>query len=178
MATLTMLSRHQLDLLWQIDRSEVITTLYRLQDGELQPYAAYYDVRGWDPHDLEIYTPIHQQSFERGGAFFALFEHDTIVAAAALDTVPRGPQQDLRQLLFFYVSAQRRGQGLGKILFQQCLAQVQQAGAAGLYISSIANKNTVDFYLAQGCRLLTSPDAELFAREPEDIHLACYCRPQ
>ncbi|HHB1427407.1 TPA: hypothetical protein ACOQZT_004055 [Serratia odorifera] len=28
------------------------------------------------------------------------------------------------------------------------------------------------------CRLLTSPDAELFAGDPEDIHLACYCRQQ
>lgn len=75
-----------------------------------------------------------------------------------------------------YVSARKRGQGLGKQLFQLCLRQAAQEGAAGLYISSIPNKSTVDFYLAQGCRLIERPDAELFAREPEDIHLVCPCR--
>ncbi|SUI47324.1 Uncharacterised protein [Serratia marcescens] len=50
---------------------------------------------------------------------------------------PRGPQRDLRQLLFFYVSAHKRGQGLGRQLFQLCLRQAAQDGAAGLYVSSI-----------------------------------------
>ncbi len=80
------------------------------------------------------------------------------------------------QLLFFYVSAHKRGQGLGRQLFQLCLRQAAQDGAAGLYVSSIPNKSTVDFYLAQGCRLIEQPDTELFAREPEDIHLVCPCR--
>ncbi len=94
-----------------------------------------------------------------------------------LDTLPRGPRQDLRQLLFFYVSASLRGKGLGKRLFSHCLHQAKQDGAHGLYVSSIPSKNTVDFYLSQGCQLMTQPDAELFAREPEDIHLACYSSP-
>lgn len=169
-----LLQYHQLDLLWQIDRSEVIETLYRQQEGELQPYAEHYDLRGWDPRDRETYTPIHEQCFARGGRFFALFEQDKIVAAAALDTLPRGPQQNLRQLLFFYVSATQRGRGLGKNLFSRCLQQAKQDGALGLYVSSIPNKNTVDFYLSQGCQLMTQPDADLFVREPEDIHLAYY----
>ena len=171
-----LLQQHQLDALWQIDRSEIIDTLYRLQDGELQPYSDYYDVRGWDPHDRETYTPIHEQCFARGGAFFALFEKGQIVAAAAVDTLPRGPQQNLHQLLFFYVGAAQRGKGLGKILFRRCLQQARKGGVQGLYVSSIPNKNTVDFYLSQGCQVIDQPDAELFAREPEDIHLVCYCR--
>ena len=126
-------------------------------------------MRGWDPHDRETYTPIHEACFDRGGAFFARFEGEEIVAAAALDTEPRGPQRDLRQLLFF-TSARANAAGLGKQLFQLCLRQAAQEGAAGLYVSSIPNKSTVDFYLAQGCRLIERPDAELFAREPEDIH--------
>ena len=88
-----LLQRQQLDRLWDIDRSEIIDTLYRLQDGKLQAYPDYYDVRGWDPHDRETYTPIHEACFDRGGAFFARFEGEEIVAAAALDTEPRGPQR-------------------------------------------------------------------------------------
>ena len=93
--------------------------------------------------------------------------------AAALDTLPRGMNGELRQLLFFYVGAGKRGQGWGRRLFQYALHQLPEMGASGLYISSIPNKNTVDFYLAQGCRLADKPDPALFALEPEDIHLVC-----
>ncbi|PVZ84265.1 GNAT family N-acetyltransferase, partial [Klebsiella pneumoniae] len=67
-----------------------------------------------------------------------------------------------------------RGQGWGRRLFQYALHQLPEMGASGLYISSIPNKNTVDFYLAQGCRLADKPDPALFALEPEDIHLVCH----
>ena len=49
--TPVILSRQQLDRLWEIDRSEIIDTLYKLDNGRLQAYPQYYDVRGWDPHD-------------------------------------------------------------------------------------------------------------------------------
>ena len=96
-----------------------------------------------------------------------------LIAAAALVTLPRGMNGELRQLLFCYVGAGKRGQGWGRRLFQYALHQLPEMGASGLYISSIPNKNTVDFYLAQGCRLADKPDPALFALEPEDIHLVC-----
>lgn len=105
--------------------------------------------------------------------FFRLFDDEQMIAAAALDTLPRGMNGELRQLLFFYVGAGKRGQGWGRRLFKYALHQLPEMGASGLYISSIPNKNTVDFYLAQGCRLADKPDPALFALEPEDIHLVC-----
>lgn len=107
--TPVILSRQQLDRLWEIDRSEIIDTLYKLDNGRLQAYPQYYDVRGWDPHDRQVYTPIHEACYDRGGIFFAFFEQNKIIAAAAMDTLPRGEKGDLRQLLFFYVGAARDG---------------------------------------------------------------------
>ncbi len=115
--TPVILSRQQLDRLWEIDRSEIIDTLYKLDNGRLQAYPQYYDVRGWDPHDRQVYTPIHEACYDRGGIFFAFFEQNKIIAAAAMDTLPRGEKGDLRQLLFFYVGAAQRGQGWGRRLF-------------------------------------------------------------
>ncbi|HBY3988322.1 TPA: GNAT family N-acetyltransferase [Klebsiella pneumoniae] len=172
--TPVILSRQQLDQLWEIDRSEIIDTLYRLDNGQLRAYREYYGVRGWDPHDRQVYTPIHEACYDRGGIFFAFFDDEQMIAAAALDTLPRGMNGELRQLLFFYVGAGKRGQGWGRRLFQYALHQLPEMGASGLYISSIPNKNTVDFYLAQGCRLADKPDPALFALEPEDIHLVCH----
>jgi hypothetical protein len=45
-------------------------------------------------------------------------------------------------------------------------------GARVLYISAAPTRRTVEVYLHMGARLLEAPDPELFAREPEDIHLA------
>ncbi len=36
--TPVILSRQQLDQLWEIDRSEIIDTLYRLDNGQLRAY--------------------------------------------------------------------------------------------------------------------------------------------
>ena len=75
--TPVILSRQQLDQLWEIDRSEIIDTLYRLDNGQLRAYQEYYDVRGWDPHDRQVYTPIHEACYDRGGIFFAFFDDET-----------------------------------------------------------------------------------------------------
>ncbi len=112
--TPVILSRQQLDQLWEIDRSEIIDTLYRLDNGQLRAYREYYDVRGWDPHDRQVYTPIHEACYDRGGIFFAFFDDEQMIAAAALDTLPRGMNGELRQLLFFMSgreSAARAGGG-------------------------------------------------------------------
>ncbi len=96
-----------------------------------------------------------------------------MIAAAALDTLPRGMNGELRQLLFFMSGRESAARAGGGDCFQYALHQLPEMGASGLYISSIPNKNTVDFYLAQGCRLADKPDPALFALEPEDIHLVC-----
>jgi hypothetical protein len=47
----------------------------------------------------------------------------------------------------------------------------REAGAVRMYISSIPSSSAVGFYLAQGCKLAEEVDPELYALEPEDIHL-------
>ena len=56
-------------------------------------------------------------------------------------------------------------------LFEQACAVARTWGAALLYVSATPTENTVNFYLRRGCRLASTPDLELFAQEPEDIHL-------
>ncbi len=40
-----------------------------------------------------------------------------------------------------------------------------------MYISVTPSENTVSFYIYLGCVLATEIDQELFALEPEDIHI-------
>jgi ribosomal protein S18 acetylase RimI-like enzyme len=77
------------------------------------------------------------------------------------------------QLSFLHVSAETRGNGAGKALFDQARAEARARGAARLYVSATPTERTVRFYLARGCEVLEEPDPRLFGLEPEDIHLAC-----
>ena len=51
------------------------------------------------------------------------------------------------------------------------LEKAKELGAKKLYISATPSENTVNYYSRLGCALATEIDSELFALEPEDIHL-------
>ena len=96
-----------------------------------------------------------------------------IAGIAVLDTAWRGERRDLLQLEMLHVGRDHRDRGLGTRLFEQARALARSWGAAGLYISATPSENTVRFYQRRGAVLLSAPDADLFAREPDDVHLEC-----
>ncbi|EFA75675.1 hypothetical protein PPL_10937 [Heterostelium album PN500] len=181
------LNREQVVELWEVDRSEIIRSMYRMsvdddsgKEKSLLEYPEYHDVKGFSEEDIQLYTPILIECFDRDGYFYVIREDDKsntdrlgkIIGCAVLDSKRIGVNGDLLQLLFFYVGADQRGKGLGKLLFKRCIEQLKNLDDVnGIYISSIPAKNTVDFYLSQGCQLIDTPDPELYKREPEDIHL-------
>ena len=173
MLTARKLARHEITCLWDIDRSEVIDNIYYFENGGLVLKPEHYDVRSWPPGEAERYTPILQDCFDRGGWFYGLFEDDCLVAMVSLDTKFIGPRHDLLQLKQLHVSSGYRGRGLGRQLFELARAEARARGAHGLYISATPSEHTVDFYTSLGCTVSASPDPDLFALEPEDIHLEC-----
>jgi hypothetical protein len=42
-----------------------------------------------------------------------------------------------------------------------------------MYVSAVPSGSAVGFYLSRGCELAEEPHRDLFAHEPEDIHLVC-----
>ena len=84
-----------------------------------------------------------------------------------------GQSKDQLQLKFLHVSKAYRGQGLGKQLFTLAKTEAHMRGAKRMYISATPSENTVNFYRRLGCVATRELDPELFALEPEDIHLEC-----
>jgi GNAT superfamily N-acetyltransferase len=167
------LDRGEIETIWTIDRREIIENVYYLEDGELRPRPQHIDVPGWPPDDIEKTTSLLYECFDRGAPFYAAFEGEQLVGIAVLDTVWRGPRRDLLQLEFLHVSRDYRAQGLGSRLFDQARTAARERGARGLYISATPSENTIHFYQRRGSTVIATPDPELFAREPEDIHLEC-----
>jgi GNAT superfamily N-acetyltransferase len=167
------LGRAEIDRIWTIDRREHIAHIYHLLDGKLQLKAHDIDVPGWDPDTVLKTTPLLYEMFDRGARFFAAFDGEELAGVSVIDTLRRGTRGDLLQLGFMHVGRDYRGEGIGSRLFEQARAAARERGAQGLYISATPSENTIRFYRRCGAAVLAQPDPELFALEPEDIHLAC-----
>src|SRR6478672_1601494 len=144
------LTREEIDLIWTIDRREIVERVYRLDGAELRLGPGYFDVRGWQAETVQRTTPLLYAVFDRGGEFFAAFDDAQLVGVAVLDTVWRTDRGDLLQLEFLHVSRDYRGQGLGGRLFEQARSAARDRGARGLYISATPSENTIRFYQGRG----------------------------
>ena len=103
--------------------------------------------------------------------FWGAFENDILVGGAILESKFIGTARDTFQLKFPHASRDVRKQGLGSRLFNIAVEKTKALGAKKLYISATPSENTVNYYLRLGCVLVSEVDPELFALEPEDIHL-------
>ncbi len=166
-----LLRRDSLERIWEIDRREVIETVYGLVDGALALRPEHHDVKGWPPGEPERYTPILYDCFDRGGWFHGSFDGPKLVGVAVLDgRFIAGDRRQL-QLAFLHVGSGYRDRGLGRELFRLAADEARRRKARELYISATPSQHTIDFYLGLGCALAREPDPALFALEPEDIHL-------
>ena len=166
------LTEHDLPLLAQIDRSELVEECYRLENGELILYPVHFDMRGWPEGEAEENALALEKCLRRGGWLYGVFDGQALVAAVVVDNrVIHNQGLSMRQLKFLHISRDYRGQGLGAKLFALACKQGRRFGAQALYVSATESRNTVEFYQRQGCRLVDQADPELFALEPCDIHL-------
>lgn len=173
------LERSEIRDFWSIDRAEVIENVYHVRDGELVLEPEHHDVPGWPPGGPELNGPMLLDCFDRGGAFYGAFSHETadrtdgetLLGVVVLESRFIGREQDQLQLKFLHVSRRQRNAGLGRALFEQAVARARELGARRLYISATPSENTVRFYFRRGCRVTRDVDATLFRLEPEDIHL-------
>jgi len=165
------LERQEVEAIWIIDRSEVHHFVYRLRNSELMLTPAYFALQGWPSDQVEQDTPALYTCFDRGGAFIGAFQEDQLIGIVIIDNLPLGVDQNQLQLKYLYVSQAHRQQGIVTRLFDAARAIARAQGVAFLYISATPTENTVKFYVRRGCYLASTPNLQLLAMEPDDIHL-------
>lgn len=171
MVTYRLLQRNELPAIWTIDRSEFIERIFVLEGGELMPRELNILVPGWPAGQPEREAPQFLAAFDEGAWFLGAWDGPVLAGVAILDTKPVASQASALQLKFLHVSRPYRGTGVGVELFERARREAGVRGARTMYISATESEHTVRFYLARGCRVNPAPDPELFALEPEDIHL-------
>lgn len=155
----------------EIGRAEWIDGVYRVRRGSLELEPAAIDVEGWDFDELRRSQARIVQCLARGGAAWGAFAGTRLIGIAVLDGAFLGPAGDTLDLYFLYVDAEHRDEGLGGELLEWACARAAARGAKRIYVSATPSRHTVDFYRRRGFTLAARPDPELFALEPEDVHM-------
>jgi GNAT superfamily N-acetyltransferase len=168
--TIERLSRDGLARFREIDRFEEITVHYT-QVGTSLEATPVHDVvptfRADGPHSVAELVEEWQPVVDGGGVLLGAFEDGALAGIALLgeEVAP-----DIHQVALLYVSRPHRRRGVASALMAELELAARDAGATGLYVSSIRSDSAVGFYLSHGFEL-TEPLPQLYAREPEDIHM-------
>jgi GNAT superfamily N-acetyltransferase len=163
-------------LLASIDRSEHVDVEYAVVDGQLvERPVTISEIPAWDPvgkgeHSVAGYIESCTALLAGGGTFLGAFDADALAGVAIVNPAfePR-----LAWLAFLHVSRPHRRHGAGRALWSAAEDLAREAGATSMYVSAIPTGSAISFYLSRGCRLADPVHPDLFAMEPEDIHLVC-----
>lgn len=157
----------------EIDRSEHITTGYVYEDGKLRAETVEWQVPNWrregEAFSVEAHVKGITPILENGGVMLGAFnEQHRLVGFAVLRHHLTETQAQLDAL---FVSKAYRRQGIATRLTSQVARLAKTNGALELYVSATPSESAVGFYMSQGFRLADEVNEELYALEPEDIHM-------
>jgi GNAT superfamily N-acetyltransferase len=156
-----------------IDRSEHVTLGYVIRDGELIAEEVDWQVPRWstdDHSEWSVQAKIEEWEpyLEQGGTLFGAFDGDLMVGV----TMYRPKlTEDMAQLVILFVSNGYRRRGIAARLAAEVERLAREDGGKRLYVSATPSQSAVGFYLSQGFEVVEKPHPELYALEPEDIHM-------
>ena len=150
-----------------IDTSETGTQLYQANGDQLQIIEEDWQRPQWDAETWQR-TLARWAETLKSDLYLGAYEGDRLVGLAGLryQLTPA-----MAQLTVLYVSRTHRHQGVATQLTQELFRLSRAAGAQRIYVSSMPSIPAVHFYMSQGFQPTTEPDPQLFALEPEDVHM-------
>jgi ribosomal protein S18 acetylase RimI-like enzyme len=169
------LGSDEIGLIGEIDRSEHMDVEYSVEEGMLVGRPVDLDIPTWSRDDTGEFSVAGMIEFcrpivERGAAFLGALAREEVLGLAVVDG---SFEPKLAWCAFLHVSRRHRRRGVATALWEEAERIAVEAGAEVMYVSAVPSGSAVGFYLSRGCELAQKPRPDLFAREPEDIHLVC-----
>lgn len=156
----------------EIDRSEHVTLNYVYKDGTLEAKSVDWQVSRWADDDSTggLANRIKEWSalLDEGGVLLGALENDVLVGFAIFRP---HLTETIAQLAVLHVSKDYRRQGVASALTEQIVKMAIESGATSLYVSATPSESAVNFYRSQGFQHAKKVHPELYALEPEDIHM-------
>ena len=165
------LKKSEIRKIAEIDRSEHVTLGYVYKDGKLDPEKVNWHVPRWPregPRGVEARIERMTRILEEGGVMLGAFDGDLLLGIAGLRY---NLTDTMAQVTTMFVSKDYRRQGIAARLTAEVFRLAREGGAKELYVSATPSESAVGFYRSQGFRLAEKVNKELYALEPEDIHM-------
>lgn len=167
------LKSSDIDRIAEIDRSEHVTTGYVYRHGKLEVEDVDWHVPRWftngrPEHSVQAMIQGCKSWLERDGTLFGAFDGNALVGVAIYCP---WLTETMAQLAFLHVSNGHRRMGAATLLVAEVTHLAREDGAGELYVSATPSESAVGFYTSQGFRPIDEPHPELYALEPEDIHM-------
>jgi ribosomal protein S18 acetylase RimI-like enzyme len=163
----------ELDRIGEIDRSEHVTREYSYRCGSLDWRAVDVRVPPWSrsgdhEHSVRARVSEWMPILERGGTLIGAFDADTVAGAAIYRP---HLEEGTANLSVLHVSRSHRRKGVASLLTGEVVRLARADGARRLYVSATPSDSAVGFYRRHGFEPTDAPNPELFALEPDDIHM-------
>jgi len=172
----TRLTAADVSLVGAIDRSEHVAAEYEVVDGRLRERpVSMSEIPAWaptgsGPHSIAAAIEFCTSALAGGAVLLGAFDDERVAGLAVVDP---SFEPGLAWLVFLHVSRPYRRRGAAQALWDAAVEPARAVSAEAIYVSATPTGSAVGFYLRQGCRLADPVHPELFAHEPDDIHLVC-----
>jgi GNAT superfamily N-acetyltransferase len=167
------LPKEQISRVGEVDRSEHVTTGYVFRNGELEAQLVDWEVPRWsdDPSSgFSVRSRVEgwRAVLDKGGILLGALDGGSLAGFAVL--LPE-LSEGVAQLAALYVSRGYRRRGLATRLVAEVERLARRAGAGKIYVSAVPSGSAVGFYLKSGFAPTSEVNEDLFALEPNDIHM-------
>jgi GNAT superfamily N-acetyltransferase len=167
------LAAEDLARIGEIDRSELIETMYVQRGSRLEEKAGDWSAPPWFSEGVGDHSVAHQRAecerhLAEGGIALGAFAGGQLVG---IGVVTPHIRPGIAQLAFLYVSNAFRARGVGGHLSEELERQARDHGDTTMVVSATPSLNTVRFYRRRGFEPMAEPLTELYELEPEDVHL-------
>ena len=133
------------------------------------PCAPPIEVSRWDEEDVEKRIGWWAPELAKGGAMLGAFAKERLTGFAVAGHTRADGTAELSAI---FVDRDYRGKGIGSSLMRAAEDQARERGIRAMYIMSVPTAHTVDFYTAQGYRIISIIDKSLTPGLPWDVVLA------
>ena len=163
---------YEVERIAEIDRTEHVTTGYVYEAGELRAEPVDWQVPRWPMEGSEFSVAAHIAGIapilRDGGVMLGAFDGETLVGFAVLRC---RLEEGTAELAALFVSNHYRRRRIATRLTERVVSLAEADGARRLYVSATPSESAVGFYISQGFRVTDDVNEELYALEPDDIHM-------
>lgn len=154
------------------DRFQIVEKCWRKVEGQWVVKDVVFTER-WGEEDYRFLCRCLQNTVATGGQVWGAFLEGRLKGFASVEGPLIGSQKQYADLTSIHVSADARGHGLGRQLFQRAEETGRRLGAKALYISAHSSVESQAFYKAMGCVEATEYIPAHVEQEPCDCQLEC-----